>query len=81
MKLSYKKQLTLSIILVILGNIFTTILHHWIYRSIGFWIAGTMWIIHPVIWDLELSTKRNLMYVRISGIIIVLIGLFTRVGA
>ncbi len=81
MKLTYKAQLTLSIVLIILGNILTTILHHWIYRSIGFWIVGILWIIHPVMWNKEQSTPKNLVYIRISGLIIVLIGLFTRVSS
>ena len=39
MKLTYKAQMILSFILVILGNILTDVFDFWIYRSIAFIIC------------------------------------------
>ncbi len=49
MKLTYKKQMIIAVIIIILTNIMTEIFDFWIYRSVGFVICGLMWIIHPVL--------------------------------
>lgn len=38
MKLTYKKQMIIAVIIIILTNIMTEIFDFWIYRSIGFGI-------------------------------------------
>ena len=79
MNLTYKVQLILSLILILLANILTEILHHWIYRSAGFILCGLLWIVHPILpYGAEVS-KRTLLWVRIAGILLILIGIFTRV--
>jgi len=80
MKLNYKNQLILMVVIVILSNIVTDILDHWIYRNIGFWICGLLYIIHPVLPQNVIQNKKNLNAVRIAGFIIILIGTFTRVN-
>lgn len=79
MKLTYKAQMIVSVGIIILANILTEIFDYWIYRSIGFAICGLLWIIHPVLSKGALITKRTLWWVRIAGIILILIGVFTRV--
>lgn len=79
MNLTYKAQLILSLILILLANILTEILYHWIYRSAGFILCGLLWIVHPILpYGAEVS-KRTLLWVRIAGILLILIGIFTRV--
>ncbi len=78
MKLTYKAQMIISVIIIILANILTEIFVSWIYRSIGFGVCGLLWIIHPVLpKDAEVS-KRTLLWTRIAGVILILIGIFTR---
>lgn len=77
--MTYQHQLILTILLVLIGNIITTLCHSWIYRSIAFCIAGLIWMIHPVMFGREEPTPLNLRLVRISGVILILIGIFTRV--
>ena len=79
MKLTYKMQMIISIVIIILANIITEIFDLWIYRSLGFCVCGFMWIIHPVLPNGAEVSKRTLLWVRIAGIILVLIGVFTRV--
>ncbi|MBR3998493.1 MAG: hypothetical protein IKI93_09145 [Clostridia bacterium] len=79
MKLTYKVQLILSLILILLANILTEILYHWIYRSAGFILCGLLWIVHPVLPHGAEVSKRTLLWVRIAGILLILIGIFTRV--
>ncbi len=78
MKLNYKTQLIISIVIVLLANVLSTILKHWIYRSIGFVICGLIWIIHPVLMNGAEVSKRTLWWTRIAGIVLILIGVFTR---
>ncbi|MBE6709726.1 MAG: hypothetical protein E7579_01270 [Ruminococcaceae bacterium] len=79
MKLTYKIQLILSIILILLANILTELLHHWLFRSAGFAVCGLLWIIHPVLPHGAEVSKRTLLWVRLAGILLILIGIFTRV--
>lgn len=79
MKLNYKIQIFISIVVIILANIITEMFDFWIYRSLGFCICGLMWIIHPVLPNGAEVSKRTLLWVRIAGIILILIGIFTRV--
>lgn len=79
MKLTYKKQMIISVIIIILTNIMTEIFDFWIYRSIGFGICGLIWIVHPVLPNGAEVSKRTLLWTRIAGVILILIGVFTRV--
>ena len=79
MKLNYKMQMIISIVIIIFANIITEMFDFWIYRSLGFCVCGLMWIIHPVLPNGAEVSKRTLLWVRIAGIILILIGVFTRV--
>lgn len=79
MKLTYKKQMIIAVIIIILANIMTDIFDFWIYRSVGFVICGLIWILHPVLPNGAEVSKRTLLWTRIAGIILILIGVFTRV--
>ena len=79
MKLNYSRQLALTCFLILLGNILSTILKHWIYRNIAFFISGLIWIIHPVMAGSQVPTKKELNLIRfIGGGALILIALFTR---
>lgn len=79
MKLTYKKQMIIAVIIIILANIMTEIFDFWIYRSVGFVICGLMWILHPVLPNEAEVSKRTLLWTRGAGVILILIGVFTRV--
>ena len=77
-KLGYKHQLILSVALVILGNILGTVFQTWVYRSAAFIVCGLIWIVNPVLASYIPATKERIRWVRISGVILILIGVFTR---
>ena len=79
MKPTYKKQMIISVVIIILTNIMTEIFDFWIYRSIGFGICGLIWIVHPVLPNGAEVSQRTLFWTRIAGGILILIGVFTRV--
>ena len=78
MKLTYKAQMFISLVIILLANVISTILKHWIYRSGGFVICGLLWLIHPVLPKGAEVSKRTLLWTRIAGVILILIGVFTR---
>ena len=79
MKLTYKVQMIISVVIIILANIITEIFDSWICRSLGFAVCGLLWIVHPVLPGGAEVSNRTLSWVRIAGVILVLIGVFTRV--
>ena len=79
MKLTYKAQMILSFILVILGNILTDVFVFWIYRSISFIICGLLFIVHPVVPKHLERIDKSVFWTRIAGVVLILIGIFTRV--
>lgn len=79
MKLNYDAQLTISFVLVILGNILTDVFDFWIYRSLAFVICGLLFFVHPVVPNYLPTNKKTVFWTRIAGVILILIGGFTRV--
>lgn len=79
MKMTYKTQLIATVVIVILANGVADVFNHWSYRSIGFIMCGLLWIIHPVLPNSAEVSKRTLLWVRIAGVILILIGIFSRV--
>ena len=78
-KLTYEAQLTISFIIVILGSFLSDIFNFWIYHSIAYVICGLLFIVHPVVPKRLEGMKRAIFWTRIAGIILILIGIFTRV--
>ena len=79
MKLTYKAQIILAIIVIILANVLTDAFDHWVYRSIGWGICGLLFIINPVAPKSVETDKKAVFWTRVGGIILILIGVFTRV--
>ena len=79
MKLNYRRQLTLTVLLVLLGNILSTIVKHWLCRNIAFFICGLLWVFHPVMAGSREPTEKELRLIRIfAGGGLLLIAFFTR---
>ena len=79
MKLTFKAQLILSVMIIVLGNILTDIFDFWIYRSIAFALCGLLFLVHPVVPNYLETNKTTILWTRITGVILILIGIFTRV--
>ena len=79
MKLNYRRQLLLTVFFVLLGNVLCTLLRHWIYRNIAFFLCGLLWVFHPVMADTRAATKKELTLIRFwGGGILILMAIFTR---
>ena len=78
-KLTYETQLTISFLIVILGCILSDIFNFWIYHSIAYVICGLLFIVHPVVPKRLEGIDKAVFWTRIAGVILILIGIFTRV--
>ena len=78
-KLTYETQLTISFLIVILGCILSDIFNFWIYHSIAYVICGLSFIVHPVVPKHLESIDKAIFWTRIAGVILILIGIFSRV--
>lgn len=80
MKWNYSRQLTLTVFLILTGNTLSTLLKHWLYRNLGFFICGLIWFFHPVMAGNRLPTRKEKTLIRyLGGGGLILIALFTRV--
>ena len=78
-KLTYEAQLTISFIIVILGSFLSDIFNFWIYHSIAYVICGLLFIVHPAVPKHLEGIDKAVFWTRIAGVILILIGIFTRV--
>ena len=78
-KLTYETQLTISFLIVILGCILSDIFNFWIYHSMAYVICGLLFIVHPVVPKHFEGIGKAIFWTRIAGVILILIGIFTRV--
>ena len=78
-KLSYDAQLTISFLIIILGCILSDIFDFWIYHTIAYGICGLLFIAHPVVPKHLEGADKAVFWTRIAGVILILIGVFTRV--
>ena len=79
MKLTYKAQMIISVMVIILGNILTDIFDFWIYHSIAYGICGLLLIVHPVVPKHLEGNDKAVFWTRVGGVMLILIGVFTRV--
>ena len=78
MKLTFNIQILISVLIVLIGNILSTVFAHWIFRSAGFVVCGFFFLLHPVLpKGVEMSPKA-ILWTRMTGVVFILIGVFTR---
>ena len=78
-KITFKQQVFIGIILIIVGNIFALIFHKGWFSNIAWILYGLMFILSPV-YPKKYSdnTKKAKFGARIVGIICILAGVLTK---
>ena len=79
MKLNYRNQMILAVALVVVCYVLTAILRNLLFRTIGLCLCGLLYAIHPVVQESEADNKDLKRVVRIAGIVLIFIGLFTTI--
>lgn len=78
MKLSYSKQITVCFAIILLFNVLTTVLKHWIFHSIGFILCGIIWILNPVLINGAVPTQKQKRIMQFFGGALIIFGIFSR---
>ena len=79
MKLNYRNQLILAIALIVVTYVLTAVFRNLLFRTIGLCLCGLLYTIHPVVPESDQSNKDLKKLVRLVGIALIFIGLFTTV--
>ena len=79
MKLNYKNQMILAIALIVVSYVLTAVFRNLLFRTIGLCLCGLLYSIHPVVPEGDQSNKDLKKLVRLVGIALIFIGLFTTV--
>ena len=79
MKLNYKNQMILAIAMVVICYVLAAVFRTLLFRTIGLCLCGLLYAIHPVVQESEADNKALKRVVRIAGILLIFIGLFTTI--
>lgn len=79
MKLNYKNQMILAIALIVICYVLTAVFRNLLFRTIGLVLCGLLYAIHPVVPESDQSNKELKKLVRLVGIALIFVGLFTTV--
>ena len=78
-KITFKQQVFIGILLIIVGNIFALIFHKGWFVNVAWILYGLICILHPVYPEkYSNDTKKAKLGARIAGIICILAGVLTR---
>ena len=78
-KLTFRRQIFIGIMLIVVGNILAFIFHKGICANIAWILNGLMLIVNPVYPErYRNDAKRAKWGVRIAGVICILVGVLTR---
>lgn len=76
---TFKQQVFIGIILIVVGNVLALILHKGLFANIAWILYGLILILHPVYPEkFSNDVKRAKLGSRIAGIICILLGILTR---
>ena len=75
-KISFKNQLILGVIIVIVANTLGFITKLGIFCNIGLIIYGLLFLINPVFPEKSKNVKHIKLYVRLIGLLILLLSFF-----
>ena len=78
MKEEFRKQIAITVIIVLVFNVLNTIFQQWIFSSIGHVICGLIWIVHPVKINDIRPEKSQFRECRIAGVILIVLGIMLR---
>lgn len=79
-KLTFKRQMQIGIICIILGFVLSEIFHTGIFSNIAWVIYGMLFVVHPIFPKNAAEGKHGKLVLRIAGVILVLFGLMTHFG-
>lgn len=77
MKLNSKTQLIVALVIVAICYVLAYVFSNMLFRNIGLCLSGLLYAVHPVVPASDAGNKQVKNAVRLAGIFLVCIGLFT----
>ena len=78
-KITFKQQIFIGIILIIVGNVLALFLHKGLFANIAWVLYGLILIVNPVYPErYSNDVKKAKLGSRIAGIICILVGILTK---
>ena len=79
-KLTFRKQLILGVIIICIGFICSEIFKQSIFSNIAWTIYGALFLIHPVYPQGAYIGRHGMLYIRLVGLLIMVIGISAQFG-
>lgn len=77
MKMNFSKQITIGLVIALLGIIISSITENRFFTNIGFAIYGLLFLINPVAPEYAKGYAHIEKYIRIVGAVIFILGAIT----
>ena len=77
-RMTFQRQLCLGLILLFLGFICSSLFKVSIYSNIGAILYGLLFVINPVCPNKAKDVPRIRLYIRLTGVLLVILGVMTR---
>ncbi len=77
-KITFKSQIIIGIILVVIGNILAFVFHKGVFSNIAWIVYGILFILNPVYPKSCINEKKGKIGARIGGVLCILVGLITK---
>lgn len=79
-RISFKKQMIIGLVFLFLMHICSTVFKNGIFVNIA-WIAyGLLFVINPVCPEKSKEVKNIRLWIRLAGVLCIILGIMTRFG-
>ena len=79
-KLTFSAQLKLGLGILAVGFVLSTVFHQGLFTNIAWGLYGALFVIHPVFPIRVTPRKRDLLLMRLAGLLLVLLACISRFG-
>ena len=77
--LTFRNQMLLDLVILAIGFVCSTVTKIGLFTNAAWALYGLLFVIHPV-WPERARGPRMALYMRLTGVVIILLGLITRFG-
>lgn len=79
-KLTFSAQVKIGLGILVLGFVLSTIFRQGLFTNIAWGLYGALFVIHPVFPIRVTPRKRDLLLMRLAGLLMVLLACITKFG-
>ena len=77
-KLTFSAQVKIGLGILVLGFVLSTIFRQGLFTNIAWGLYGMLFVIHPVLPIRVIPQKRDLLWIRLAGLVVILLACITR---